>query len=498
MVGIKSRRAVSRRRGWASAARVMALALGALLAAVPEAAAQLEQLKRCNDLGDPAVLDCEAYGSVVPNDEILTITEVLDVLNSANETDIVGDAQAAMVIQDPTILALIGASGASGTQAIEGNAACTDSGGVCNRETGENCALPCVVCPGADDLVGVDPTEGALDCPSVASDDEEFLDRGVVFFGNDAFGEICTGGETTVNDRAFFTFTLATTGQPDRDGSNVTQTCPGNTPPVNDFKCYAAKPEPRTRFERREVEITDQFGTRSAVIARPFEICAPVDKNGEGIEDPEAHLTCYKQISRQRDPWRILGDIDQFTVPEDGVFTPEDLIVGRAAELCFPAVKDCVEEEGGECADALAGVEERLSHFQCYQARSIAENPFVPGALALEDQFGATTSDAGAAIKHCNPITVKSLDGGDLEELSVTTFPSPPTGETRFWEGGEDVHLKCYDLDDETRVRRSSVEIRDQLHPDGYPLRVGTAIQLCEPAVKVFGDEPAVEAPEEE
>lgn len=255
---------------------------------------------------------------------------------------------------------------------------------------------------------------------------------------------------------------------------------------LNDYKCYQIKPSPRTRFERRDLEIVDQFGTRTSVIARPTQVCNPVDKEGEGIGDPDAHLTCYKVVTRGREPRRLVADVDQFT-PRDAedALVPEELMIGRGAEVCFPALKNCVEDEENTCV--LDEIERRLSHFQCYQARSLAEEPFVPGILDLVDQFGATESDVGPAIRHCNPLRAKAVDGSG-EELSVATFPPSSSGD--FWTEGDEVHLKCYGLSDTTRPGLSSVTIQDQLHPEGLSVRVGRATQLCEPAVKLTPLEP--------
>ncbi len=399
--------------------------------------------------------------------------------------------------------------------AILGNAACQLAGAAAGVACDpvidiSQCVLPCLLGTGGDGVIddgttflatpgrgftglqlpGEDNDPGqprivlrpdavltvAQQCPEIVPPNLNSLieDRAFVV---DSSACLLTPGGCSVNERIDF------------DDATLECTTPDEGEPVNDFQCYPIKPEPRTRFQYRAIEIADQFGTRSARIARPFELCAPVSKQGEGIQDPEAHLTCYKLVTRQRDPWRLLGDIDQFTPGSDGTFFPENLIVGRGAELCFPAVKDCVDDDDRSCEGALEDVQQRLSHFQCYQARSLAEDPFVPGVLTLEDQFGLADSFVGSAIKHCNPLTAKAVDGGGLEELSVATFPEPEPGAASFWEGGEDVHLKCYDVDSELRPNRTSVEIRDQLHPDGYRVRVGRALQLCEPAVKVLPDE---------
>ncbi len=59
---------------------------------------------------------------------------------------------------------------------------------------------------------------------------------------------------------------------------------------LDHFKCYKAK----SRFPNKVVELVDQFGPATVIVQRPERLCNPVDKNGEGINDPTAHLTCYK------------------------------------------------------------------------------------------------------------------------------------------------------------------------------------------------------------
>ena len=58
------------------------------------------------------------------------------------------------------------------------------------------------------------------------------------------------------------------------------------------FLCYNI--DPHGGFEERTVELKDQFAGYKAVVIRPVSLCNPVDKNGEGIRDPEYHLVCYE------------------------------------------------------------------------------------------------------------------------------------------------------------------------------------------------------------
>jgi hypothetical protein len=42
------------------------------------------------------------------------------------------------------------------------------------------------------------------------------------------------------------------------------------------------------------VDLKDQFGMVTVLVEKPEFLCNPVDKNGEGIRNPAAHLVCYK------------------------------------------------------------------------------------------------------------------------------------------------------------------------------------------------------------
>jgi len=72
---------------------------------------------------------------------------------------------------------------------------------------------------------------------------------------------------------------------------------------IDHYQCYEAKPE--DRFERQEVVLEDQFGTRTVTLKRPQSICAPVVKDADpdmppvgtfpgDLRNPIDHLVCYK------------------------------------------------------------------------------------------------------------------------------------------------------------------------------------------------------------
>jgi nicotinate-nucleotide pyrophosphorylase len=45
------------------------------------------------------------------------------------------------------------------------------------------------------------------------------------------------------------------------------------------------------------VSLDDQFGLTDKDVTTPRFLCAPVDKNGEGVIDEETHLVCYEVTS---------------------------------------------------------------------------------------------------------------------------------------------------------------------------------------------------------
>jgi hypothetical protein len=65
---------------------------------------------------------------------------------------------------------------------------------------------------------------------------------------------------------------------------------------VDHYRCVRIRPSAGSAPLPAGLTVTveDQFGTRQAAIKRATKLCVPTDKNGEGIERPDLHLTCYK------------------------------------------------------------------------------------------------------------------------------------------------------------------------------------------------------------
>lgn len=101
------------------------------------------------------------------------------------------------------------------------------------------------------------------------------------------------------------------------------------------FECYDVK-EHRPSKEERKVKLADQFDEVEKRVGRITKLCTPVDKNGEGIPDPELHLVCYR-ILKGHEPNQTVETKNQF-----GKFRMD---VRKARELCVPSKKKHLYEE---------------------------------------------------------------------------------------------------------------------------------------------------------
>src|SRR5262245_57509878 len=100
------------------------------------------------------------------------------------------------------------------------------------------------------------------------------------------------------------------------------------------FKCYKLIQSTVQDFLPRQVTLVDQFDTELATVVRPLRFCNPVDKNGEGITDPTAHLNCYTIAPGQPFRHRFVTVRNQFG--------DQMLRLVRPDSLCVPAEKDGV------------------------------------------------------------------------------------------------------------------------------------------------------------
>ena len=103
------------------------------------------------------------------------------------------------------------------------------------------------------------------------------------------------------------------------------------------FKCYVVRGR---GFARRDVSLVDQFESKSTTVLIPKLLCNPVNKNGEGVPNPDGHLTCYKirDVSGQT-PFvpRSVTIRDQFAQQDFRTMSGD---CRQSAYLCVPSLKE--------------------------------------------------------------------------------------------------------------------------------------------------------------
>jgi hypothetical protein len=160
---------------------------------------------------------------------------------------------------------------------------------------------------------------------------------------------------------------------------------------INHYKCYDADGDPPDL----NVALDDQFGHEDVRVGSPFLFCNPVDKNNEGILDPDGHLTCY-QITDTAAP---------FDVDIRNQFGETELTTGNPAALCVPSRKLSVAAPTATppapCPTPTPVVTPTpLRHFECYEEPNAA---FPTVAVSLVDRFGPSTVNLTRRKRICNP-----------------------------------------------------------------------------------------------
>src|SRR4029450_894730 len=154
------------------------------------------------------------------------------------------------------------------------------------------------------------------------------------------------------------------------------------------YKCYASK-QLAPVFQRENVTLADAFEATVETVQRPKQFCNPVSKDGEVIQDPTAHLNCYRTRRAPGTPAfvpRIVQVDNQFGAAQSLELT------GRA-DLCVPAEKDGV-------ASTLD-----VNHYKCYRAQIPEGQPaFLNRFVFLQDQFEGKQTVVKRPWLVCNPV----------------------------------------------------------------------------------------------
>ncbi len=101
---------------------------------------------------------------------------------------------------------------------------------------------------------------------------------------------------------------------------------------VDHYKCYLVRISRGTpTFQRRTVTVSDQFSSAKLFeVQDVLEVCLPVDKQGEGLKNPAAHLACYRARP-------AVAHVKVGGVYVSNQFGAERLDVQRDVTLCVPS-----------------------------------------------------------------------------------------------------------------------------------------------------------------
>jgi hypothetical protein len=187
--------------------------------------------------------------------------------------------------------------------------------------------------------------------------------------------------------------------------------------------------------------LSNQFQTRAVEISKPNLFCNAVDKNGEGIDDPSAHLTCYNV----RRPKSV---VNPQVISTDSFGQHELDVLKRRTQLCVPS------EQVGQPAPTLD-----LESFELYRTRRSPRTESFDGRkVDLRDQW----VDEIMKMRRSSRLGVPTdLDNGGIDNSST--------------------HLTCY-LVKASGFRKREVEVVNQFGP--IRLSVKKPNMLCVPSYK--------------
>jgi hypothetical protein len=176
---------------------------------------------------------------------------------------------------------------------------------------------------------------------------------------------------------------------------------------VDHYKCYATKdPKGTPKFAPQTVSLADQFETKNTVVSKPVSFCNPVNKAGEGIDDPTAHLTCYAISDVKGQP-----KFAKRHVEVANQFGTRDMSVTKAKTLCVPSTEPGVASELN------------INHFKCYSAADLPKQPkWANKTVSLVDEFESKTTVVSKPTTICTPVD-KNTEGIVNAGMHLVCYP---------------------------------------------------------------------------
>ncbi len=225
------------------------------------------------------------------------------------------------------------------------------------------------------------------------------------------------------------------------------------------------KPSEEPEVQKFDVTLEDQFQTDSFTVGNRVSLLNPVDKNDEGISNPNTHLVGYKvkQVRQKGEPTPPKDPIMGIEIKDQ--FFPNGLIVGiddvnKADRLLVPASMDL-----DQLPSPPDGASHNVDHYLCYKVHLPKGISFPEDIqVTLADQFIDPDGegviqwfDLGKPRRLCNPVDkegegIKNPENhlicydvkrseGEPEHEKTVVFLNDQFGPANFWETQEEERL---------------------------------------------------------
>ena len=212
-------------------------------------------------------------------------------------------------------------------------------------------------------------------------------------------------------------------------------TAAGGPATLDHFTLYAAT----GNIDPPTVVLEDQFGIQTTDLGPTRFFLVPADKNGEGIIDPDSHLTCYQIANGPGGPAKVTATHQ---------FGTDSLDLGAARVACIPSEK-------------FPPAQISIDHYVCYDA---VGDPLGASATFV-DQFYGFTHQITTPFLFCAP--------------ARKTVPPNPGPEAPILDPLS--HLACYVIEPPGQPV-GIVPIRNQF--GGDEIDVQQRLAVCLPAQK--------------
>jgi hypothetical protein len=202
------------------------------------------------------------------------------------------------------------------------------------------------------------------------------------------------------------------------------------------------------------VTLSDRFQDRTTTLIKPVHYCNAVDKNGEGIDNAESHLTCYKaQKAVKINPQLLTTD----------QFGKQALSVRKkTTQVCVPTEQfDLPRPSGTATPTPTPAI---FDNFDMYKAKTKSDTTkFEKREVNLVDQWIDEDVTLTKPVRLGVPT---SVDDGGIVNL--------------------DSQLTCYKVKKVSKFKKRDVAIENEFGE--FTLTVKRPNMLCVPPIQIDSD----------